>query len=684
MKKLLHVLMHLLFVIGGLLLFQLIFMGKINVITPKGQSTYYVSVDDINGNAIESDSINQMFGASVCDVLDYGYLSYEYENEPNLQNTVSANSIGRSDFSDELRTYSEFFKKGNTNVNFMIDATIEGNHQVFSNTGMSYKDSADLRGSVLSLSGFYIDFDSSSNVYDTNTRIGEKTFLKILESSGYKNASDIHVTIGLNKDVGNIEDSYYEGVRIYNSYTDRMPLKLIGIVLCFFGVLCIAFILTIKEDKLKYYDYAPLEIRFVIFACFNVLIGLFINSIDSLYEHLIAMFLNNFNGTLIIGALILLICSLIYAFFYFGFVRRIKGKIIWKTSLTKKLINFIRRIFSDLCRNKGSLFKTILIVGGISLINILFMIGIIKSNIPALFIVGLVTLDVIIGIVVYRSYKERKDLLVALRKIAGGNVEVKLDLQHMHGDNINHAEAVNQIGDAVTRAVETSMKDEKMKADLITNVSHDLKTPLTSIINYVDLLKKERIDNERAEGYIAILDEKSQRLKQMTDDLVEASKISSGNLVLQMEKINLKELLVQASGEFIDRFEEKKLTINGTGPDEAVYINADSRSIYRVIENLFNNIYKYALEGTRVYLDITKQNGNAVLTIKNISANEINNVSVEELTERFIRGDESRATEGSGLGLSIAKSLTEAMGGNFQIALDGDLFKVILVFKEIQ
>ena len=221
-----------------------------------------------------------------------------------------------------------------------------------------------------------------------------------------------------------------------------------------------------------------------------------------------------------------------------------------------------------------------------------------------------------------------------------------------------------------------------MKADLITNVSHDIKTPLTSIINYVDLIKREKVDNQKVQNYIRVLDEKSQRLKQLTDDLVEASKITSGNISLTFERINLTELMNQTIGEFSEKFEEKNLTTIMNVNAANVMIEADSRRIWRVMENLFNNIYKYALPGTRVYVSIdsiAKGTERIAISIKNISASPLN-CNPEELTERFIRGDVSRTTEGSGLGLSIAKNLTIAQKGTFEIQLDGDLFKILMTF----
>ena len=218
-----------------------------------------------------------------------------------------------------------------------------------------------------------------------------------------------------------------------------------------------------------------------------------------------------------------------------------------------------------------------------------------------------------------------------------------------------------------------------MKTELITNVSHDIKTPLTSIINYVDLLKTENIKNEKAKEYIEILEGKSQRLKKLIEDLVEVSKASSGNLKLNIEKINLVELIKQTTGEFEDKFKEKNLIIETNMLDNNIYINADNRYMYRVIENIFSNISKYALEGSRVYIDVNKNKDQAKIEIKNISKEKLN-ISADELMQRFVRGDKSRTTEGSGLGLSISKSLVELQNGKFNIIIDGDLFKVEIVF----
>lgn len=287
----------------------------------------------------------------------------------------------------------------------------------------------------------------------------------------------------------------------------------------------------------------------------------------------------------------------------------------------------------------------------------------------------------------FHTQKTREIMKIqqALELISTGALDTKLDVSEFHGQEKEVAEAVNHIRDGLMESVNESLKNEKLKADLITNVSHDIKTPLTSIVNYVDLLKRENLGNENARNYIRILDEKSQRLKQLTEDLVETSKITSGNVKLDMQKIDMVELLYQTGGEFNERFEARNLTIVTKIPNKSMYIYADGRQLYRSLENLYTNAAKYALENTRVYVELSDNDNKAVFTIKNVSKNELDIVSdgKVDLTERFVRGEKSRTTEGSGLGLSIAKNLTTLMGGKFEINVDGDLFIATIEYEMI-
>ena len=344
-----------------------------------------------------------------------------------------------------------------------------------------------------------------------------------------------------------------------------------------------------------------------------------------------------FSSLIVTVATLTYILDIVFLLFYHSIIRRMKGNIIITHSIIYKIYSFIceyQKNHKVFLTNKG---------------------------------------------------KERYLITQAIEKIGSGALDTRLCEDDFHGQEKDIAKAINHIRDGLNEAVTESIKNEKMKADLITNVSHDLKTPLTSILNYVELLKRENLDNENAKKYIRIIDEKSQRLKHLAEDLVDLSKISSGNIKLDMNKIDWVELLYQTGAEFNERFEQRNLTIVTKLPSHSMNILADGRQLYRTIENLYTNAAKYAMENTRVYVDLTQDNNRAVFTIKNISKNEIKveGGDYNNLTERFVRGEISRTTEGSGLGLSIAKNLTILMGGTFEIKVDGDLFIAQLSFEMI-
>ncbi len=265
------------------------------------------------------------------------------------------------------------------------------------------------------------------------------------------------------------------------------------------------------------------------------------------------------------------------------------------------------------------------------------------------------------------------------KAIAEGDLSHKMDTKFLAGPLKNHAENLNRIEDGLNAAVNDRIKSERMKTELITNVSHDIKTPLTSIINYVDLLSKETEMNDTTTEYLRVLQRQSARLKKLTDDIVEASKASSGVLVIDPAPCNLGVLLEQTAGEYEEKMQECGLTVLLSKPEQEVTVLADGKRLWRVFENLMNNICKYALSGTRVYLTVTQNEKDAVITFRNISKDPLN-IPAEELTERFVRGDASRHSEGSGLGLAIARSLVELQGGTFEISIDADLFKVTITF----
>lgn len=384
-------------------------------------------------------------------------------------------------------------------------------------------------------------------------------------------------------------------------------------------------------------------------------------------------------GIIVASGTVSLVIDGLFLIFYLSMVRRMKAEMLWETSVACWLERGIRKVFA---RQKTTVRVLLLFAGHMAVCFVLAVGAFYYRSMTALVLLLLFSAGECYMIL--RKAVEQYQIRLGVEKISDGALSGKIDIEQLHGEEKSLAEAINNIGEGLLHAVDDSTKNERMKADLITNVSHDIKTPLTSIINYVNLMKLEKIDNERVQGYIQILDEKSQRLRQLTADLVEASKISSGNVKLDMQVIDLVELVYQTSGEFNEKFEQKELTIVTKLPKTAVLIRADGRQLYRVIENLYNNVAKYALEKTRVYVDIAYVEEKVVFSIKNVSEHSLarENSNAGDLTERFIRGDSSRTTEGSGLGLSIAKSLTVLMGGVFDIKVDGDLFKASITFPQ--
>lgn len=271
-------------------------------------------------------------------------------------------------------------------------------------------------------------------------------------------------------------------------------------------------------------------------------------------------------------------------------------------------------------------------------------------------------------------------LLKGIETMSQGNLNHKIETKYLYGTFKEFAEELNSLAEAAKLAAENQMKSERMKTELITNVSHDIKTPLTSIINFVDLMKKPHSDEEGAE-YLAVLDRQSHRLKKLVDDLMDMSKASSGNMSVELIRVDAAEAINQALGEFADKLDRVHLTPVFRHPEQSIYMMADGKLLWRVLSNLLNNAVKYALPDTRLYVDLMELQGSAVISIKNISREQLN-VNAEELMERFVRGDASRNTEGSGLGLNIAKSLVELQGGQMHLMVDGDLFKVTLIFPK--
>ena len=354
------------------------------------------------------------------------------------------------------------------------------------------------------------------------------------------------------------------------------------------------------------------------------------------------------------------------------YIIRFLAKVCQKTLRASK--RFSRRL-SDSINVLWKLGIAFLVTSGAALLLVALRGG--EALIVWILCVILLAAAAVIAAIDFHSLQE------GAKKISEGKLGYRIENKLLFGEFRKNAEYLNSINAAVDNAVTEQMQSERMKTELITNVSHDLKTPLTSIVNYVDLLKKEDISNPKALEYIEVIDRQSQRLKKLTTDVVDASKAATGNVEMHFERVALGMLISQVNGEYADKLEEAKLKSVIALPENEVFISADGRLLWRVFDNLMSNICKYSMRGTRVYISLQEHNGKATVTFKNISGTELN-VAPEELTERFVRGDTSRNTEGSGLGLSIANSLTSSMHGEMRIGIDGDLFKASLEFGTIE
>ncbi len=387
---------------------------------------------------------------------------------------------------------------------------------------------------------------------------------------------------------------------------------------------------------------------------------------------------------IVLAFLLMLLIIMIGAAVLLGIVVRIKKDVLCKNTIVYRICSMLRRA-AELCAKNLSLLKKLLLFSGLYALFQMLALLWIRSHryIPFfIFVLCLLQTTVFVGFLIVMAI-QMEQLQKGAERLAAGDLKYQTDTSRMFWEFKRHGENLNSIRDGMSRAVEERMKSEHFKTELITNVSHDIKTPLTSIINYVDLLEKEELHNEAAEEYLEVLKRQSARLKKLIEDLIEASKASTGNLSVTMEKLDAGVFLTQTVGEFEEKLASADLELKIQKPDRPVYIMADSRHFWRVIDNLMNNICKYAQPRTRVYINIEEKERKIMLIFRNTSSRELN-VKSDELMERFVRGDSARNTEGNGLGLSIAASLMDLMHGDFTLKIDGDLFKVILTFEDLQ
>lgn len=620
-------------------------------------------------------------GSSLKDEVEEGYFidEYGYEIDP-------VEDTDRMPIYVQDGEYKIYYQTNHTKKKFIYLLVNEEAKIAYTNIQQTSKTNAieKLKQEIISNNKYW---SISNNQIQTNIeRLSEENIVrnedlqKISEFSmnkQYYTAFDETVqNIDSSSDITLNRALYNQTKSLYKySYSTLIISIIIGSIELIYLIYSLGYVKNKEEIYLSWLDKIPLEILF-----FGYCLLFFVEAA------LLVMCLSVISVDVNLCVMLIMLVgyfSVLSALYGAGtLLKRIKAHTFFKNSIAYRILKWLvqkyKNIKNTISSNKNLGGKIALYFIGIVTVSIL--IGLIFKEFGIL-------LDIVFWIWCYykimKEVDKFKQIHDATEKIYKGDTNIKLDESLYTGVLKELAIYINDIAGGFSNAIKESLKSERLKTELITNVSHDIKTPLTSIINYVDLLKQENIQNEKAKEYIEVLDNKSQRLKKLIEDLVEASKASSGNIKINKEVLNVKELLNQVTGEFEDKFNSRGLNIISKLPEKTVYIKADSRYLYRVLENIYSNVAKYAEENTRVYIDCILEEENTVaIYVKNISKDELN-ISADELMQRFVRGDKSRNTEGSGLGLSIAKSLTELQDGTFNIYLDGDLFKVAIKFKRV-
>ncbi|WP_434302086.1 HAMP domain-containing sensor histidine kinase [Clostridium botulinum] len=520
----------------------------------------------------------------------------------------------------------------------------------------------------------------NNSIYSISFPLKSGKTKNFLETNNLLNSLNWEGNIIITKDFssnGYISKNY----NYYNSIRDRLIKEIIvGISSLIMGIVILIifkrrnYLNSPMLNKVKgIYNNIPLDLKLFIFILYTAIMGSYLINLSFFYKPL---GINHFIVTTLIS---------IYAlYFIFNFKYAIKLKkdkneflIQYKGSLINKLLNVIKN--SNFNKNIKLKLASIITFSALlgAFILLLLLLGF--HNILSAFIITILYIILLI-IYLFKKADYLNEILKATEKMSCGNLDYVIKEK---GESVlgKIAHNINNMKEGYKKSLEEQVKSERLKTELITNVSHDLKTPLTSIINYIDLLKKEDLSKDEINGYISVLDRKSKRLKALIEDLFEASKMSSGAVELNIEKINVTALLKQALGEFEEKIKKSSLQLKFKCTNNKAYANLDGKKTWRVFENLINNIIKYSQPNTRVYIDLIETNTKIIITMKNVSRYEMD-FSADEIFERFKRGDKARNTDGSGLGLAIAKSISELQGGSLNIIIDGDLFKVIVEFNK--
>lgn len=657
---------------------------------------YFVTVDGLNlRDIVENEAQYRQLCRQLLDCMEDLYNNYqEYLYFTEKYNHAESNFVYYIDMNN---------KSGDvyTNVHFDDVYSNSGNRINVSQSRLkNYFEGIDYyaKGTTSFAYGVKGDFSLTSD------EVGDS-----MDKFAYALGDDAVVYLGYDLSIGAKDDfaAVWNAYEQYNPNTLYILMAVCGVCVIYYFVILFYAVCASgrKVDQtggeyieLKWMDAIPLEMYLVWCAAVGFAVaGVGVLGVEKLMRGS-SNYISDLAAITIVG--ITFAFSWISVESLLSLARRIKAHTFWKNSILYKygvtqLVRFFRFLgkcyrkterrihyymeHSGRWENTWGMFLVEVVFAVVSVICIVLLVADREAGI-ALMIAFIYLL--VVMILAYRRMtrkEERMDIVEKIEGIVSGE-SCRVDEEQLSVENAALGHAVNEIGEGIQKAVKVSTRDERLKAELLTNVSHDIKTPLTSIITYVDLLKNEKLDNEKAVEYIDILENKSHKLKNLIQDLVEVSKISTGNIEYEMMPLNVHELVMQAAGEYDEKFKEHCLKLVYDNECMDAVIMADSRRMWRVIDNLLTNVYKYALEGTRVYIEVNCNEDKLNLSIKNISAKELN-VKAEDLTERFVRGDLSRTTEGSGLGLAIAKNLVVGQGGQFHIFSDGDLFKVIVTFK---
>lgn len=540
-----------------------------------------------------------------------------------------------------------------------------------------------------------IVYDEDDNqIYNNRQRIGsnvsEFMFNFVSHSQNY------YVKVTIPRDIKIEDDFYFTSILLENTYRYR-NLEILGCIV-FFILFLMQLIYFIKkgdnydeEGKIQCSKLNCVPIDFLSAVIAGVDICILIVFLEMMYN---VPFQSGKFHVLFVLALFWLVYYVNIYYFYSVYVQ-IRNRILIKNSLIIQIAHFLFEKSKILFENYKIglnkiigmiplVWKVIVSIAFVFFFNLfcIFMILIGNDFFVIVFLILWILVDLSILVFLCKQSLDWLKLKDTAKQLAQGDLNQQMDTSDMIMDIKEFGENLNQIKIGLNEEVEKRMKSELLKTELVTNVSHDLKTPLTSIINYIDLLKKEESEEKRKE-YIEILERHSLRLKKLTEDLIEASKASTGNVKVNLITTNLCEMITQTTAEFADRFDKNQLSLEVNSSNNDLHILADGKLLYRIFDNILSNACKYSLPQTRVYMDVIESDKTVELAIKNISKERLN-INAEDLMERFVRGDSSRNTEGSGLGLSIAKSLTELLGGTMNIIIDGDLFKVILKFNKVE